>query len=335
MASIQKKGEIYYLLERVKSSDAKWKTKWIKLGRVPYSKAVAARARFENDKTYLRVGIQVDASLTIKDLIDDYEQNQKDFPTKKPETRTRQVSLLRNLQKKFGTTKVSSFDCEAVNFWLKEKKYAPNTVRLYIQAIRMMYKLALQRRDIEIDPTLKLHQPKILKQPPRYAAHEDILKVLDCLGKDSAPFMFMYYAGLRPSEAVRLQVKNIDLEAACIDLYPDQTKTAERGILPLHKALSPLARKLIIQAKKTKTNYLFPFGDGHQKKFRKSWDAACKKAGIELTPYQLRHSYATRLLSATGDIRTVQQLMRHTDIRMTTRYATAIDSRLRDAIDKL
>ncbi len=63
---------------------------------------------------------------------------------------------------------------------------------------------------------------------------------------------------------------------------------------------------------------------------------ACGRAGIEnLRVHDLRHTAATCLLKATGNLKMAQKLLRHSNIRTTAKYAHVFDDQLRDALDQM
>lgn len=336
MASLSKKKKIYYIREKEKIA-GQWKEKWIKLGAIPAAQAKAVLLKYETDKTYLRLGIQADSHMTFSEAVTDYIDFQKTTPTKSKKTLEIEFRRLERLSNDLPSFKIAKMDPEAINAFFVNKNYSPNTIRLDVAAIRSVYRFALRRKYLKEDPSQDLFIPKLIKNPPKHLSYEDIQKVLGAIPKQSrAPYEIMYYTGMRPIECLRLKRKNIDFKNKMIDLYPEQTKTAERGLLPLHPKLEILLKELT--KNKKEDDYLFPHPrkeNEHQESLKNALRRASQKTGIPITPYQFRHSFATHLLDKTKDLRTVQQLMRHKNISMTTRYATALDKRLKDAIESL
>jgi site-specific recombinase XerD len=136
----------------------------------------------------------------------------------------------------------------------------------------------------------------------------------------------MYAAGLRRSELCRLKVSNIDSQRMMLRIERSKNGV-DRDV--------PLSQKLLLTLReywrwmRPKT-YLFP---GTVNGWRADkpitakviWEAvqdAARRAGIEkhVTPHTLRHSYATHLLEAGADIRTIQMLLGHADLTHTTVY---------------
>lgn len=224
---------------------------------------------------------------------------------------------------------------QKIQAWFAEKNYSPNTIRLYVCAFNAVYKFAIARNYLKLSP-VKLIKPKILRGPPKWVDPKIIDKVLKLMDEDTrAPFEIMKYSGLRPSECLRLKVKNVTNNLRILDLYPEQTKTAERGLIPIHPKLKPLFKKLI--KGKEAEDYLFPSrAGGHKRWLRATLKRKCVEANVSrFTPYQLRHTFATLILYHRGDAREVQQLLRHSNITMTQRYATTVDKRLEEAVKSL
>jgi site-specific recombinase XerD len=156
-----------------------------------------------------------------------------------------------------------------------------------------------------------------------------------------AMLLTMYSAGLRRSELCRLKVSNIDSQRMVIRV--------ERGKGDVDREI-PLSQKLVETLRtywrwmRPKT-YLFP---GTENGWRADkpitpkvvWEAvqeAAKRAGItkHVTPHTLRHCFASHLLEAGTDLRTIQVLMGHRDIEATTRYLHVSPKHLQVAVNPI
>ena len=352
MAYLAKRKKVYYVREKIKV-DGIWKTKWIKLGEIPYAKAKEVLRKFESDETYLRLDIDSGYKMKFKNLVEEFLDWEAKFTDKKEYTISRDRIHLNQACKVFGEEYIHKFNPEKFTEWVTDLKLKPKTVWHYAGAIKIMFKYAVTKGYLKKNLADQIRKPRLISAAPKFVPEEILWTVFDCISKDrKPPFQIMLYSGLRPAECLRLKAKNVDLKKNVLDLYADQTKTAERGIIPIHNDLKHVLERLI-KGKKPE-DYLFPseHGQGHQQECKKSLQEACKRATnllqekakkkkdkdwknikVHITPYQLRHTFATRILEKTGDIRIVQQLMRHKNISMTTRYATALDYKLREAID--
>lgn len=136
--------------------------------------------------------------------------------------------------------------------------------------------------------------------------------------------LVMLDTGIRTSEITRLKNSDFDIEAKQITISKFISKTRKKRIVYLSPSTSgELAKFVKIKPATEWEDWLFPSREGIQlttealdRAFRKN----CKKTGVKFTPYQLRHTFATYFVANGGDIFTLQDLMGHSDIRMTRRY---------------
>jgi site-specific recombinase XerD len=209
-------------------------------------------------------------------------------------------------------------------YLLEDRKLANGTVVIQISALRFFYIKVLKRRDMKED----LPYPKRPKRLPIVLSREEVSRLIDSARNlfHRAMLLTMYAAGLRRSELCRLKVSNIDSQRMMLRIERSKNGV-DRDV--------PLSQKLLLTLReywrwmRPKT-YLFP---GTVNGWRADkpitpkviWEAvqeASRRAGIEkhVTPHTLRHSYATHLLEAGADIRTIQMLLGHADLTHTTVY---------------
>ena len=141
-------------------------------------------------------------------------------------------------------------------------------------------------------------------------------------------------SGLRKSELLHLKWSDIDLKNRLLFIW--DTKNKESRSIPLNDN----AVKVIIRIPRNlKSEYLFPSPVNQLKPwvdFRKDWKKALRKAGIEdFTFHDLRHTFASHLVMAGVDLKTVQELLGHKSIEMTLRYAHLSSSHKKYGVDTL
>ena len=129
----------------------------------------------------------------------------------------------------------------------------------------------------------------------------------------------------RISETLALQVSNIDFQSQIIMIQAKNTKSRKARIIPIQKQTAQLLKELIAENEEFETNYVFVTNCGEQMKsnhFRKRLKAYGEKAGItkNVHPHLFRHTGATMFLESGGDIRHLQMLLGHADLRMVIRY---------------
>jgi integrase/recombinase XerD len=156
--------------------------------------------------------------------------------------------------------------------------------------------------------------------------------------RDRAILELMYACGLRVSEACDLKISDVELDSGILTCKGKGNKTRK---IPIGaSAVEWLKSYLVLRRRKEnfETNNLFVSGTGkpinRQTIFNFIKEYA-EKAGLkDVSPHTLRHSFATHLIQNRADIRSVQQMLGHTDISTTQIYTHITDSHLRETYEK-
>ena len=301
--------------------------RWIRLGKISASEAKQIHRRYERDQTYLRLDLnQPDSDMTIRGLCDLYLEDIK--PVKGAYTYTCEKYLLDHLCETFGERLVSSLSAHDVEAYLRKKKYKAYSAHNVAKSLRGAFKLGCLRKIVNVNPIESVRLPKIEKLPPRAAdpkAVEKVLKQLSGIAKQY--YLILAYSGMRPGECVALQVRDVTSEG--IMVRSNKTKTFR--VVPIH----PKIKFTLALLKKGKApgDYLFPGKGGHVQSFKKSFREAAARAKVKgVSPYSLRHTFATQVLKNTGDLRAVQTLLGHSRSTMTERYAHSLGDALKKAV---
>jgi site-specific recombinase XerD len=208
---------------------------------------------------------------------------------------------------------------------LQEKRLAPGTVEGRMSALRFLYKKTLKRRDIAYDD---LVFPKVPRRLPVVLSPDEITRMIEAAPNlmHRTILIVLYATGIRRAEASLLKVSDIDSERMVIHVR--QGKGSRDRDVPMTTKLLETLRDYW-RWKKPKV-YLFPSTEGHRGEERPISDKtvwyACKeaaaRAGISkrIGPHTLRHSFATHLMEAGTDLRTIQLLMGHAHLEHTTLY---------------
>jgi site-specific recombinase XerD len=237
-----------------------------------------------------------------------------------PKTKKAYLACLREFFNFIGGD-VSSLDAEIVKDFLEQKhlkNYAPETVNLYLNAIKFFYR-DVMKCFCKIDIKFARRPLKL----PVVLAKNDILKVIDSITnlKHRLMISLAYGAGLRVSEVVKIKVKDLNFTEKI--LYVRQAKGNKDRITILPEKLIFDLSNFVIR--KDKNDFLFESERGGRLTTRtaqKIFSNALSKAGIfcDATFHSLRHSFATHLLENGTDIRYIQTLLGHQNIRTTQRY---------------
>ena len=218
---------------------------------------------------------------------------------------------------KLGAAQVRSYLLHLIH----EVKAAPATVNVYSQAIQFLYRVTLKRPEVVAD-VVRVKTPMRL---PRFLTGTEVSRLLVALPtvRLQAIAMLAYGAGLRVSEIVKLEMGDIDAKRRVIHV-----RHAKRG-RDRDVMLSPrLLRALRDYWKGAKLPgpRLFagrrPGTPLERAAVHKAFSKASRKAGLgkSLGPHALRHGFATDLLEAGTDLRTLQVLLGHASLKSTMVY---------------
>ncbi len=231
----------------------------------------------------------------------------------------------------FKNSDLEVLDTENIkSFLLKTKKegVSARTRNLYLNAIKFYYRdIVKSKREINI------RSAKISKNLPVVLSREEIKRLLKQTknSKHKLLLSLAYGAGLRVSEVISLKVKDIDLKELTIHLKNAKGKKDRLTIFP-NKIKAGL-KNLI--AEKGKNDFVFSSQRGGSLSVRtaqKVFKNSLKRAKIkkQATFHSLRHSFATHLLENGVDVRYVQELLGHENIRTTQGYTQVTNLKLKN-----
>ena len=207
----------------------------------------------------------------------------------------------------------------------QKRKFSPNTVAQRLAALRFFYTKTLKKVwSIEETPYPKktLHLPTILSQ-------EEVARLIDAA---RSPFhrtllMALYATGLRRAELARLKVSDVDSKRMVIHVRGGKGRK-DRDVMLSPKLLEALREHWRGLPRKPNA-WLFPGNRWHTGDTpidtKVVWNAckeAAQRAGLQKSvhPHTLRHCFATHLLEDGADLRTIQILLGHNDLKETARY---------------
>jgi integrase/recombinase XerD len=212
----------------------------------------------------------------------------------------------------------------------------------------MFYKFLVRERILKTDPTGQLDSPKLWKKIPEVLTVNEVEALIrqpdsrTAQGiRDKAVLETLYATGMRVSELVNLKVDNVNFDVGFVRCIGKGNK--ER-IIPLgSKAVGCIKKYLAAGRKKflgrKESEYLFISRLGKKISRQSFWKLVRKytrQARIKKTikPHTLRHSFATHLLERGADLRSVQEMLGHSDISTTQIYTHVNKERLK-AIHKM
>jgi site-specific recombinase XerD len=206
---------------------------------------------------------------------------------------------------------------------LKKRKLAVGTVENHVAALRFFFVRTLNRPEFRAF----LPYPRVPEKLPGILSKEEVTRLINSSGNlfRRTLLMVLYGTGMRRSEVARLKVRDIDSQRMIIRVV--EGKGGKDRDLPLSPALLETLRAYWRWRKPQV--YLFPSRystEPDQPISDKAVWLACREAAREagirkrVTPHCLRHSFATHLLEAGTDLRTIQILLGHGDLETTAKY---------------
>jgi len=204
---------------------------------------------------------------------------------------------------------------------VRERKVSASTFNVYAAAIQFLYEVTLERRD----ELRRIPRMRIPMRVPVVLTTAEVSRLLVALKTDKhrALVMLAYGAGLRVTEVCKLRVDDIDAKRMLLRVR-DTKRGRERYVMLSPKLLATL--RAYWKASHPTGPYLFP-GRGSQEWMTRTavhqmLVHASRRAGItqRVSPHTLRHSFATHLLEAGTDLRTLQVLLGHGSLRSTMTY---------------
>ena len=231
--------------------------------------------------------------------------------------------------------------------YIKSLNLNEKSISRIISCFKSFYKFLIIENIVKTNPTDGLYMPKVKKSLPNVLSIDDVTRLLDVKLDDDfsyrnkAMIELMYATGLRVSELVELKLSDLDFNDDIIRIIGKGNK--ER-IIPIGDFAKDYLLKYINNhrgnmLKGINTDYVFLNNHG-KKMTRQGFFKIIKKlaneSGIsaEISPHTLRHSFASHLLKYGADLRTIQELLGHSDISTTQIYTHVANEELRKNYDE-
>lgn len=246
-------------------------------------------------------------------------------------------------EKNIKVKDIKNSDIKDYLAYIKKGETSERTLAHNVSVIRTFYKFLLTLKIIERNPTEFLELPKLRKKLPTVLSKEEVEKLLDidltdCYSyRNKAMLELLYSTGLRVSELVNLELSNIDLENCTLKTIGKGNK--ER-IIPISDYALYYVEKYINEyrgsmLKKSVNNYVFINNHGNVMT-RQGFFKIIKKLAVEkniktpISPHTLRHSFATHLLDYGADLRSIQEMLGHSNLSTTQIYTHVSSEHLKD-----
>lgn len=232
---------------------------------------------------------------------------------------------------------------------LKEKGLAAATIARKLAAIKAFYRFMTAEGYMDANPAEVVEAGTKGIKLPRVLSEDEVVRLLNQPDittaegfRDRTMLEVLYATGMRVSELISLTLERVDLNMKYIIAFG---KGSKERIVPLGSVAAEFLQQYLekVRPKLThagrNTNIVFLAFGGHELTRQRFWQIIRgygRKANINkaLTPHILRHSFATHLLDNGADLRSVQELLGHSDISTTQIYTHLTNKRLRDIYAK-
>lgn len=250
------------------------------------------------------------------------------------------ASFLEEKRSIFRVDDISKIDIEAYLEYLNKNKYSTTSLARKLTAIKNFHKYLYATNRLKEDHSVTIERPKLRKSLPNVLTVEEVDLLLDI--KVNTPFDYrnkamlelLYGTGLRISEMLDLKLTDVDFENCVVRCFG---KGSKERIVPIGEYIIDSltnylnnGRNLLLNKKKI-SDYLFLNKNGgriSRFSFFKIIKNLLREKNIkkDVSPHSLRHSFATHMLENGADLRSIQELLGHSDIA-TTRIYTHITNK--------
>ncbi len=232
-------------------------------------------------------------------------------------------------------------------YTLQMKGRSSATISRHLAALRMFFRFLVREGTLPIDPTADLESPKQHQKLPRVLNAEEVDRLLGqpmsgepCGVRDKAMLELLYATGIRVTELISLDLEHIHIDNGFIRCYG---KGKKERMVPLGDVAARCLQEYLDRGRpklmRDKNQAFFVNQHGRRLTRQGFWKILrkyAKSAGItkEVSPHTIRHSFATHLLENGADIRSVQEMLGHSDISTTQIYTHLTKNKLKEIYDR-
>ena len=226
--------------------------------------------------------------------------------------------------------------------YLDNNNYKTTSVTRKIVSIKLFHKYLSEKYNV-VNVSLKINNPKFSRKLPNILTIEEVDQLLEINlitsfdYRNKAMLELMYSSGLRVSELIDLKLSNINLEDGYVRCFG---KGKKERIVPVGEVALDYLRKYIFEHRDNMLKGYYTeniFLNNHGKNMtRQGFFLIIKKIANEkkidknITPHMLRHSFATHLLNNGADLRTIQEMLGHSNISTTQIYTNVTSDILKE-----
>ena len=276
----------------------------------------------------------------------EYLEYEKGYSKKTIISYEKDLELFNTYLKENKITNINNIDYNTIRKYLSnlhEKKYEASSISRKISTLRSFFKYNIKEKNIKNNPMTLISNPKKEKKLPKYLNYEEIEKLINSIDtsksegiRDKLIIELLYSTGIRVSELVNIKIKDIKIKENQISILGKGNK--ERIVLFGEKAKEMI--KIYLNEYKDffqgniLNNYLLINKKGKQlttNKIELIVKDTIRKSALKLniSPHTLRHTFATHMLDSGADLKSVQELLGHENLKTTAIYTHISNERLK------
>ncbi len=245
-----------------------------------------------------------------------------------------------------GITDISKTTQKTVTSYLdtlKTQGKASSTVSRTLASLKSFYMFISEENSQISNPTKNLETPRVEKKLPKILSTSDVDKLLEQPSqkepkgiRDKAMLELLYATGIRVSELISLKVSDINMSIGFIKCHTDK----KERYIPIGNIAKSALKKYINDARPLLTSndsedILFVNCNGSSLSRQGFWKIIKQyseqaEISADITPHTIRHSFAAHLLENGADLKSIQEMLGHSDISSTQVYSHLVKSKIKD-----
>lgn len=262
----------------------------------------------------------------------------------------RDLKKMAEFLKEHGVKEVSEvkeLELEGYISYMEKEKFASASISRSVASMRAFFQYLCKQGVIHTDPAENLKPPKVEKKMPEILTVEEVDKLMQQPDlksqkgiRDAAMLELLYATGMRVSEMLRLQMSELNLQYGYVVCHDNERERIIPIGTPCKKALERYLKETrAFFVKDTQETALFTNCSGKAMSRQGFWKVLkgyADDAGIQrdITPHTLRHSFAVHMLQNGADIRSVQEMLGHSDLSTTQIYLGMNMNKMREVYMK-